>query len=323
MERIVFELSKSHTIGVLYGGNSPERAGSLVSGKTAADALASQGFNVLLIDLAEPQAIESVRKIDAALIALHGPGGEDGKIQGLLETFGIPYTGSGVLSSAVGMHKPTFKQLVSGCGLKTPNWVMIDPSLTSDEMTAVVDSRLGWPVFIKPSAGGGSLGAGVVQSASEFSHKFQDLDRDDYLEYMVEEYIPGRPCSVGVIEMNGCLKALPVHEVETSREFYDYEAKHDPSQRTEHCPSILPKKVTEKLQEEAVHVHRIIGAHGVSRVDFMVDDDGRSMVLEINTVPGLSDKGNLATMARAAGVSYPDLVTAILKTAFDRPGYAA
>ncbi|WP_240318807.1 MULTISPECIES: D-alanine--D-alanine ligase [unclassified Streptomyces] len=316
-------LSKSQLVGVLYGGNSPERAGSLVSGKTAADALASEGFNTLLIDTTEPQAIEAIQKIDVALIALHGPGGEDGKIQGLLETLGVPYTGSGVLASAVGMHKPTFKRLISSLGLDTPKWTTLDPSLTPDEMSAIVDSHLGWPVFIKPSAGGGSLGAGIGKNPSDFAHLLADLNREDYLEYLVEEYTPGRPCSVGVIEMSGRPEALPVHDVETDHEFYDYAAKHDPSKRIEHCPSILPKEVTEKLQEEAVRVHTLTGAHGVSRVDFIVDDNVRSVILEINTVPGLSDMGNLATMAKAAGMSYPELVTAILKTAFNRPGHGA
>lgn len=317
------DFSKSLVIGVLYGGDSPERAGSLVSGKTAADALAAEGFKTILIDTAEPQVIESIQNIDVALIALHGPGGEDGKIQGLLETLGVPYTGSGVLASAIGMHKPTFKRLIHGLALDTPQWITLDPSLTPDEMSAVVDSHLGWPVFIKPSAGGGSLGAGIGRTASDFTRKLTNLNRDDYLEYLVEEYVPGRPCSVGVIEMNGSPQALPVHDVETDHEFYDYAAKHDPSRRIENCPSILPKEVTQKLQEEAVRVHTLTGAHGVSRVDFIVDDNGRSVILEINTVPGLSDRGNLATMAKAAGMSYPELVTAVLRTAFNRPGHGA
>jgi D-alanine-D-alanine ligase len=319
----VIELSKDQTVGVLCGGDSPERAGSLVSGKTAADALAALGFNVVVIDTAEPQATESIGKIDVALIALHGPGGEDGKIQGFLETYDIPYTGSGVLASAVGMHKPTFKRLISVLGVETPQWLMVDRSLTAAEMTEVVDTCLGWPVFMKPSAGGGSLGAGIARSASELSRMLRETDLYDYSEYMLEEFVTGRPCSVGVIELNGQLTALPVHDVETDQEFYDYAAKHDPSLRTEHCPSILPKEVTDKLQEEAVRVHRIVGAHGFSRVDFMVDEHGRSMVLEINTVPGLSDKGNLATMARAANLSYPELVIAVLKTAFNRSAHGA
>ncbi|APS19303.1 D-alanine--D-alanine ligase [Streptomyces sp. Tue 6075] len=318
---MVSDLSKSQLVGVLYGGDSPERAGSLASGKTAADALVSEGFNTLLIDTAEPQAIESIQRIDVALIALHGPGGEDGKIQGLLEMLGVPYTGSGVLASAVGMHKPTFKRLISSHGLDTPKWITLDPSLTSDEMSKVVESHVGWPVFIKPSAGGGSLGAGIGRSPSDFAHMLADLNRQDYLEYLVEEYVPGRPCSVGVIETSGRPEALPVHDVETDRDFYDYAAKHDPSKRIENCPSILPKDVTEKLQEEAVRVHMLTGAHGVSRVDFIVDDNGRSVILEINTVPGLSDMGNLATMAKAAGMPYPALVTAVLKTAFTRSGH--
>jgi D-alanine-D-alanine ligase len=289
----------------------------------SADALATQGFDVRLIDPAEPKAFERLAEIDVALIALHGPGGEDGRIQGLLDSLGVPYTGSGVLASAVGMHKPTFKRLIASYGLDTPAWVTVDDSLSDEDMLRVVESELGWPVFVKPAAGGGSLGAGIVREPSQLSRMLAETDEGGYREYMVEEHVLGRPCSVGVLELADGLATLPVHDVETEHEFYDYAAKHDPSLRTEHCPSILPSEVTERLQADALRVHRILGAHGVSRVDFMVREDGSSVVLEINTVPGLSDRGNLATMARAAGIAYPDLVTTILQTAFTRTAAVA
>ncbi|MEY2245971.1 D-alanine--D-alanine ligase [Streptomyces sp. BF23-18] len=310
-------------IGVLCGGHSPERPGSLASGEAAAKALAELGLNVELIDLAEVSVSSLVGQIDIALLATHGLGGEDGKVQGALDTLGIPYTGSGVLASAIGMYKPTFKTLLSAHRIDTPAWVVLDESLsTSHAVSTARMSLQTWPLFFKPCSGGGSLVAGVARDESELSALVDAAREGSYGQYMVEEYMPGMPCTVGVIERDGQPVALPVLGVETSRSFYDYEAKHDASLRTEHCPAPLPEWQAKKMQQVALNVHRLVGAQGVSRVDFMVSGD-RTAVLEINTLPGLSSRGNLAAMSKAAGISYPEMVRSILQSALTKPAYVA
>lgn len=138
---------------------------------------------------------------------------------------------------------------------------------------------------------------------------------------MIEEYIPGTPATIGVLEIDGGLTTLPLHTVETDRAFYDYTAKHDLSQRREACPADVPELTLTLLKQKALRVHRLMGAHGISRVDFLLSPDGRMPVLEINTVPGLSEQGNLATMARAGGISYEDLIVHVLATAFTKDAY--
>ncbi|WP_432198332.1 D-alanine--D-alanine ligase family protein [Streptomyces sp. bgisy027] len=307
-------------IGVLCGGDSPERPGSLASGEHAAKALVEAGLTAELIDPAQVPLSALSGRSDVALLALHGLGGEDGKIQGALDTFGIPYTGSGVMASAIGMHKPTFKAMLARERVDTPSWTVINSSLSTSATLSVVRHSLGYPVFVKPSSGGGSLAAGIARDETEL-RRMIEAARADYAEYMVEEYVRGIPCTVGLIEIEGRVTTLPVHDVETDREFYDYEAKHDPAQRTEHCPSILPAPVTEIMQYTARRIFHMIGAHGVLRVDFLAGAGGRVTCLEVNTLPGLSERGNLATMARAASIPYPALVQHIVRTAYTKPPY--
>lgn len=308
-------------IGILCGGHSPERPGSLASGQAAAKALAEAGYNTDLIDLADIDLASLRERIDIAFLGLHGPGGEDGKIQGTLETLRIPYTGSGVLASAIGMFKPTFKALIAGANIDTPRYIALTASRPAAQTLAMIEESLGWPVFIKPASGGGSLASAIAYDAPDMLRTLDATREHPYEQYMAEEYITGRPCTVGLLEIDGKLTALPVLEVQTAREFYDYTAKHDPAQRTENCPSALPPRVSAMMQQYALRAHRLVGAHGVSRVDFIAAPSGRLAMLEINTLPGLSARGNLATMAAAHGLSYCELITHVLRTAFTKPGY--
>ncbi|MER6978152.1 D-alanine--D-alanine ligase family protein [Streptomyces carpinensis] len=308
-------------IGVLCGGDSPERPGSLASGEHAAKALAGAGLETQLIDTAETPVSALPGQVDVALLGLHGLGGEDGKIQGALDTFGLPYTGSGVLASALGMHKPTFKKLLAKECIDTPRWTMVDSTATVASVLSVVQYTLGYPVFMKPSSGGGSLAAGIARDEGALRKMLEAAKAEPYAEYMVEEYVQGIPCTVGLVEVDGRLVTLPVHDVESRNEFYDYEAKHNPDLRVEHCPSILPAPTTEAMHYLARRVFRMIGAHGVLRVDFLAAANGRVTVLECNTLPGLSERGNLATMARAGGIPYPALMQHIVRTAFTKPAY--
>jgi D-alanine-D-alanine ligase len=308
-------------IGVLCGGDSPERPGSIASGEHASKALADAGLTTELIDIADTPLSVLPGQIDVALLGLHGLQGEDGKVQGALEVIGMPYTGSGVLASALGMHKPTFKNLLTHEMIDTPRWVAINPDISVESTLSVVRNTLGYPVFVKPSSGGGSLAAGIAHDEATLRRMIEATATEPYAEYMVEEYVQGIPCTVGLIEVDGRLTTLPVHDVESKNEFYDYEAKHNPDLRIEHCPSILPPPITEAMKYTARRVFRMIGAHGVLRVDFMAAANGRAAVLECNTLPGLSQRGNLATMAKAGGIPYPVLMQHVVKTAFTKPGY--
>ncbi|MDJ0383162.1 D-alanine--D-alanine ligase [Streptomyces sp. G-G2] len=309
-------------IGVLYGGDSPERPGSIASAEAAFKALSGAGMKAVMIDLGDIRELgASLReRIDVALLACHGLGGEDGKIQGLLEHLGIPYTGSGVLASALGMHKPTFKTLLAALNIDTPKSITVLAEHSVESTLTTVELNLGYPVFVKPAGGGGSLGAGIAHDADELSGLLRARRDQPYAEYMVEEYIDGIPCTVGILDQGG-LVVLPLLTFETDRDFYDYEAKHDRGLRRETCPAELPEDVQQRVEETALRVHRLVQAHGVSRVDFLIAPDGRCPVLEVNTVPGLSEAGNLATMAAAAGVSYVELIKAVLDTAFTKVSY--
>ncbi|WP_251015318.1 ATP-grasp domain-containing protein [Streptomyces sp. ISL-99] len=220
------------------------------------------------------------------------------------------------------MHKPTFKSLIAARRIDTPVWTVLQPSLSVAQQCSVIRSSLGnWPVFVKPASGGGSVEASIARDHQELSHLVERAHVEQpYAQYMAEEYIQGMPCTVGVVEIDGRLTTLPVLGVETERPFYDYAAKHDVTLRTEHCPAPLPDWQLDQIRQCALNVHRAVGAHGVSRVDFMVCGD-RATVLEINTLPGLSQQGNLATMAKAAGIAYPDLIGHVLRTAFTKPSY--
>ncbi|NUS14046.1 MAG: D-alanine--D-alanine ligase [Streptomyces sp.] len=309
-------------IGVLFGGSSPERPGSVASAEAAFKSLSAQGARAELLDI-DGIAWDGLRgRIDVALLASHGLGGEDGKVQGALDTLGIPYTGWGVMASALGMHKPTFKKMLRAEHIDTPRWVEVSPSWSVATTVSTIHYTLGGPCFLKPASGGGSLEAGIARDDGQLYAFLDKRHERRYEAFIAEELItPATPCTVGVLEVAGELTTLPVHDVETDREFYDYEAKHDLSLRREHCPSVLPEQQTAHMQQVAKRVHQLVGAHGLSRVDFMAAPSGRAAVLEINTVPGLSPHGNLATMARAAGISYDELMRHVVATAFPKPVY--
>ncbi|MGW0314037.1 D-alanine--D-alanine ligase family protein [Streptomyces flavidovirens] len=292
-------------IGVLCGGNSPERAGSIASGEHAAKALAGAGLTTELIDIADTPLSALAGRIDVALLGLHGLGGEDGKVQGALEMAGMPYTGSGVLASALGMHKPTFKQLLARVSIDTPRWVVPLATYSVAATLSAVRHTLGYPVFIKPASGGGSLAAGIARDDHQLRAMLETTQSEPYAEYVIEEYVQGIPCTVGMIEVEGHMVTLPVHDVESKKEFYDYEAKHDPNLRVEHCPSILPPPTTEGMQYLAKRVFQMIGAHGVIRVDFMVAASGRSPCSNATPCPDCRSGGTSPPWRRRAASRTP------------------
>jgi D-alanine-D-alanine ligase len=294
-------------IGVLYGGWSSEREISLASGTCVIQALKRRCFRVKAIDV-QPDFIKKLKGIDIAFIALHGRPGEDGTIQGILDFLGIPYTGSGVLGSAIGMDKIASKRIFGALDIPTPAYYY-NPQINLDDVIA----KLNFPIVVKPRAEGSSVGVAITETRKELeravrkARKFRDL--------FFERYIPGRMVTCGIIND----VPLPILEIAPKkRKFYDYKSKYTEGMTEYIVPARIPEVQYKRTQKYALDAHRAIEAHGFSRVDFVLDNEHNPYVLEVNTIPGLLSESNLPLEARAIGLSYDDLVIEILKTALVR-----
>jgi D-alanine-D-alanine ligase len=296
-------------VAVLMGGTSAEREISLISGQAVLQALQRQGINATLIDT-QYAVLEQLLalKPDRAFIVLHGRGGEDGTMQGLLKTLGIPFTGSDVLGSALGMDKSRTKTLWEGCGLPTPPSV----SLTADTDWNAVIERLGLPIMVKPASEGSSVGMSKVDRAEDLPAAWQTAHQYDK-KILAEQYITGKEYTAAIL--NG--EALPLIRVETpARNFYDFTAKYQDNQTLYHCPCGLSPEKEKALQNIALQAFESVGASGWGRVDIMVDNaTGNPFLLEINTVPGMTDHSLVPMAAKAAGIDFDELVCRILDTA--------
>jgi D-alanine-D-alanine ligase len=249
--------------------------------------------------------------IDVVLIALHGTWGEDGRIQGLLDTIGIPYTGSGVLASALAMDKEVAKQVLAAAGLDVPRGVVVRGSAKADLEAA---RSVGLPSFVKPVGSGSSVGASIVKNDAELVPAIEAaLEHDERV--LVEEQIRGRELTVPVIG-NDDLTPLPVIEILTKRAFFDYSAKYDAGESEEVCPADIPADVAQRAQDLAVRAHRALHCRGMSRTDFMWSKD-RMVALEVNTIPGMTANSLLPKAARAAGIGFGDLLARIIDWALE------
>jgi D-alanine-D-alanine ligase len=295
------------TIGVLYGGWSSEREISLGSGTCVINALKKQGFRVRAIDV-QRDFIKKLRSIDVAFIALHGHPGEDGTIQGILDFLGLPYTGSGVIGSAIGMDKITSKRLFEAVNIPTPAY-HYDEQMNIDEAIAKLD----FPLVVKPRAEGSSVGVTIVETKTEMERAIRKARR--YGSYFFEKYIPGMMATCGILSD----VPLPILEIAPKkRKFYDYRAKYTKGMTEYIVPARIPEKRYKETQKYALAAHRAIGAHGFSRVDFVLDKNHNPQVLEVNTIPGLLSESNLPLEARAMGLGYNELIYEILKTSLIR-----
>lgn len=306
---------KTKTIGVLMGGLSGEREVSLRSGENCLRALVSRGYQVVRIDAVRDvaQRIDEAG-VEVAFLAVHGRYGEDGTIQGLLEMMGIPYTGSGVLASALGMNKIAAKKVVRGSGLLTPDYCEIGMEVPAEAIAARIAADLGLPVMLKPIEEGSSLGVFKCADASGLTACI-DRGRSDHGAMFAEQFIPGREITVGVLERAGRPEALPILELVPKNEFYDYEAKYTEGMTEFILPARLEAAVYAEAERVAVGAFAAVGCRGYARVDIMVDAAGRPWFVEVNTLPGMTDTSDLPAQARAAGISYEDLVETILLTA--------
>ncbi len=307
-------INKQTRIGVLCGGLSSEREVSLRSGKNCFEALKRLGYeNTQMIDV-DRKIAQTLEKegIDVAFLALHGKYGEDGCIQGLLEIVGIPYTGCRVAASALTMDKDLTKRLLKEAGLP------IIPSVTfflgNGRKSFSVDGELQFPVMVKPITEGSSIGMAKVNESEGLPVALKEAAQ--YTPYvMVEEFVPGKSITVGVFNQNGKPVVTPILELRTKTEWYDLEAKYTEGLTEFILPAELPEDVTKAIQETTLKAHQVAGCHGLSRIDFVVSADNKFYILEINTIPGMTDLSDLPAQANAMGVTYDQLVECILFTA--------
>lgn len=291
-------------VAVLLGGHSAERPVSLNSGGRVLSALQSAGVNAEAFDPAE-RNLSELHGFDRVFVALHGGYGEDGTIQGWLELLGIPYTGSGVLASAVGMDKFRTKLLWQAAGLSVPAYRMLSPKDLSEAGNA-----LGYPLFVKPAREGSSIGVHRVESPSELLPAFEEAHQHDDL-VMAEQAVTGGEYTVGIV--GG--QALPIIRIEPATLFYDYEAKYLRDDTRYHCPCGLSAAQEASIQAEALKAFEVLGGRGWGRVDFLMDHAGQHYFLEANTAPGMTDHSLVPMAAKAAGMDYTALVLTVLSLA--------
>lgn len=291
-------------VAVLFGGTSAEREISLKSGQAVLQALQQAGVNAEAFDPAE-QDIGSIKAYDRAFIVLHGRGGEDGTMQGALELLGVPYTGSGVLASALGMDKTRTKQLWLGCGLPTPAYAR----LTANTDFCQVIADLGLPLMVKPAHEGSSIGMRKVERAEDLQPAYEFAAQYDS-EIIAEKWVTGKEYTIVILGN----KALPIIRLQPhqSHGFYDFEAKYNANDTQYLCPCGLSDEDEQALQALALRAFDMVGATGWGRIDAMRDEQGNFWLLEVNTVPGMTDHSLVPMAAKAAGLSFEQLVLTIL-----------
>lgn len=292
-------------VAVMFGGSSAEREVSLNSGARVLAALQGQGIDAHPFDPAE-QPLDALKGYDRAFIALHGRHGEDGTIQGALEVMHIPYTGSGVLASALAMDKFRTKLMWQAAGLPIPEYAL----LTEDSDFADIEEELGLPLFVKPAREGSSIGVTKVKTPGALKAAYLDAARHDPL-VIAEKGVMGGEYTVGIVGD----QVLPIIKIEPATEWYDYEAKYNRDDTRYLCPCGLPEAREMQIRKQALEAFRVLGGRGWGRVDFLMDEAGNHYFLEVNTAPGMTDHSLVPMGARVAGLDYPALVRRVLEMA--------
>jgi D-alanine-D-alanine ligase len=294
-------------VAVLLGGKSAEREVSLKSGSMVLAALKKKGIDAHPFDPSEKSLEDLVKnKYEKVFIALHGRFGEDGTVQGILEWLGLPYTGSGVLASALAMDKLRTKRLWMAEGLPTAPYAV----LGKDTNLRIAARKLGLPLFVKPASEGSSVGMTKVKRAADLDEAFALAVNYDPV-VIAERFIDGAELTASILGE----RVLPIIRIETPREFYDYEAKYIANDTKYLIPSGLPARKETELQSLALKAFQSLGCRGWGRVDLMLDKRGRPYLLEVNTSPGMTDHSLVPMAARAVGISYEDLCVKILESA--------
>ncbi|HVO45070.1 MAG TPA: D-alanine--D-alanine ligase [Steroidobacteraceae bacterium] len=297
-------------VAVLLGGDSSEREISLLSGTAVLEALKRAGVDAQAFDPGE-QPLQNLlaAKFDRVWIALHGPGGEDGTLQGALEYLGVPYTGSGVMGSAIGMDKLRTKRLAQAIGVATADHVVLRGAADFDSAL----ERLGLPLIVKPATQGSSVGMSRVERASDLPAAYAAAAKIERSVF-AEPWITGKEYTVALLQGS----ALPAIRIETPRTFYDYEAKYFRDDTRYFCPCGLSAPAEQHLAHLAVAAFAAVDAEGWGRADFMMDAAGRPLLLEVNTIPGMTSHSLVPMAARAAGIEFDELVWRVLETSFTR-----
>lgn len=304
-------------IGVLMGGPSTEREISLKSGKAVYDSLIQEGFNAVAIDIKSEGQEENTRliksqEIDIAFIALHGRFGEDGQMQGILDTMGIPYTGSGVRASRLAMDKIASRTIFESSGLAVPRYKAED-RISYNANWKIHNNDFALPLVVKPATHGSSIGLTIVDRKENLD-KSVDLAFSFDETIIIEEYIRGREVTVGILDE----KPLPVIEIIPKNRFFDYEAKYEAGMTDYVVPAQLGDAVAQNIQETALSAHKLLGCYGCSRVDMILSNDKIPFVLEVNTIPGLTKTSLLPKAAKVVGIDFQHLCVKLIELAYEK-----
>lgn len=295
-------------VAVLMGGSAAERLVSLKSGAAVYEALKRKGVDAVAIDVtASPIDALAGQQFDRVFNIIHGRGGEDGVLQGVLEVLGIPYTGSGLMASALSMDKLRTKLCWQGYGLVTPQWCVLKDA---NDIDACIQ-KLGFPVIVKPAQEGSSIGMSKAANRDELVNALR-LAAEYRCDVYAEAWVTGKEYTVAVLAG----EALPVIRLETPNAFYDYEAKYQATTTQYHCPCGLSQGDEGQLRKLAITASEVVGVSGWARVDVFIDAAGQYQLIEINTVPGMTDHSLVPMAARQAGIYFDELVWRILETSF-------
>ncbi len=295
----------------MFGGDSAEREVSLKSGAAVLAALQRAGVDAHAFDPRDRSLSElQTQQFQCVFIALHGHGGEDGTLQGALELMRIPYTGSGVLASALAMDKWRTKLIWQSAGIPVPDYTLLD----ADTDFAAVEARLGLPIFVKPANEGSSIGISKVKQVGGLAVAWAEAAKFDPL-VIAERFVDAGEYTIAILERDGALRALPMIQIVPANEYYDYQAKYLSDDTKYLCPCDLPAEKQRALGELALNAFTVLGGRGWGRVDLMLDKQGNPSFLEVNTSPGMTDHSLVPMAARASGIDFTELVLQVLEGA--------
>ncbi len=308
---------KNIRVALLAGGKSNERPISLKSAEGAKEALEQAGYQVDQIDPADNEQLKKLvdGKYDVAFLVLHGKGGEDGTIQGFLETIGLPYTGSGIWSCATALDKTKAKFYYIKEGIPTPEALTV--SLSDDYNLDDIVLELGEKCAVKAATEGSSIGVYIAKGKEAIGQAIKDALNIDK-SVLIERYVAGNEYTVAVIDTDEGPEALPIIQIIPRAESYDFDSKYAPGGSEHICPAELPEDKAKEMQEYAIRAHKCLECKGISRNDFLMDEEGGLWILESNLLPGMTATSLVPDAAKAAGIPFPELCTTLIKEALSR-----